>query len=67
MNYRMGGERADAFDGNTEIVLVDDFVDVLDDIEEKVNQALDKIKNIKGIDSIEECREILEKLSSELY
>lgn len=67
MNYRTGGLCAKEVDGTDEIVLLDDYTKAMDEIEKRVNEALDKIKNITGIDCIEECSEILEHLAQDLY
>lgn len=67
MSYRINPQPAGDFGDSDEVIDVNNFRDVLDDIENKVYNALKKIVNIQGIDSIDECKEILEKLSNDLF
>lgn len=43
---------------------VDDF---LYEIENKVSEALKEIEEIKGIDAIDSCKELLKEISDKLY
>lgn len=54
----------------TKLFLYDDVVDLISDIESKVNDCLrllESIKCVSDLGKVEECREELEKLSNELY
>ena len=54
----------------TKLFLYDDVVDLISDIEDKVNDCLrllEGIKSVSDLGKVEECREELEKLSKELY
>lgn len=45
----------------------DTVYEVLDEIENEVNEVRDILENISGLDEIDKCKEIIEKLSDKLY
>lgn len=67
MRTKLGWEYAQDVEGSEKVVDFETVIDLLNDIEHKVNNALVEIKGIQGIERIEECQKILEQLSSELY
>ncbi|MGL6174856.1 MAG: hypothetical protein ACRC1P_09665 [Cellulosilyticaceae bacterium] len=66
MDYRLKGEEATEF-GVDFVVFESDHKEVIDDIENKVSDALREIENIEGIDKIDNCKQVLQELLSKLY
>lgn len=60
-------EYAGEFGAEDVVVSQDEYNDNIAEIEERVNKALDLIEQITGIDSIEECTNVLLELSNDLY
>lgn len=54
-------------DAAKELLEKDEVNDFLDDISQKIGDALSEIENIQGIDVIDECKEKLNKIIEMLY
>lgn len=67
MRYRLEGQSADGYMDDVEVVDASDHDKAIDDIERRVNEALKLIEDIQGIEVIDECKEKLEALASDLY
>lgn len=69
MGYRLelDGCHADNFEPHVEVMPISEVNQVLDMIETIVNDALKQIDGISGIQAIDDCRQILNELSVNLY
>lgn len=45
----------------------DDYIDRMNEIEEEVQEIEEKLENVRGIDLIDEVKEMLSKLADKLY
>lgn len=54
-------------DAAKELLEKDEVNDFLDDISQKIGDALSEIESIQGIDVIDECKEKLNKIIEMLY
>ncbi|ADZ82690.1 hypothetical protein [Cellulosilyticum lentocellum] len=54
-------------DAAKELLEKDEVNDFLDDISQKIGDALSEIENIQGIDVIDECKEKLNEVIKMLY
>lgn len=65
MNYRVEGTNADGYEGDVNVVELSEVKEILDDIETKIREALRQIDGI-GIDNIDNCKKILDRLLESL-
>jgi methyl-accepting chemotaxis protein len=73
MDYRekvvsdtVNAEQSDIDDG-TDFIKVDDVSDMLNNIENRVNDIKKKLEPITGLTEVEEIKELIGSLSSDLY
>ena len=67
MNIRLIGQQAGDYEEDVRVVTIEEHRQVIDEIENQVKIALFAIKNISGIDSIDECKEVLSQLERDLF
>lgn len=67
MLYRLEGQYPDDYMDDVEVVDVYEHNEIIDEIEERVNEAIKLIENIRGIDAVEACKKKLKALANDLY
>lgn len=67
MSYRKGLENHAYYGEDIKYIEHEAVIDILDEIENKVNNIVDILESIQGLNEIDNAKESLNKLSKDLY
>lgn len=66
MIYRLESSCVDEFEDWVEVFLANEVDEVLDDIEDKLSDALRLIEKIDGVENVSKCKSILKEIIMKL-